>query len=150
MAQSILLDAVCVFHKSHFISSMFHRTLLDTPFSSPFSTSFSAPAPGPSTSPSPFYPPMSPSTATLQEVFSFGRLAEQSPLTAPIDVGHLADKMSRAKTVRVHRVDGHGLKETQTECHKVLVHEKANIFAIPLESNLLNHPQSFLSKRYFG
>ena len=71
----ILLNAVCVFLKSH--SILCHRTLLDLHFFSLFSTL----ALGSSTSPSLLYPSTSPSTATLQGGLCFGRLAEQYPLT---------------------------------------------------------------------
>ena len=60
---------------------MFHRTLLDRQLSPQFSTPFPTVVLGSSTSPSLLYPSMSPSTATLQRGLSFGRLAEQPPLT---------------------------------------------------------------------
>ena len=49
--RDFLLSAVCVFLKSHSISSMFHRTLLDPQLSSHFSTSFRTPAPDSSRTP---------------------------------------------------------------------------------------------------
>ena len=60
---------------------MFHRTLRDPQLAPHFSIPFPTRAPSPTTSPSLLYPSASPSTATLQGGFCFGRLAEQSPLT---------------------------------------------------------------------
>ena len=79
--RGILLNAVCVFLKSHSISSMFPRTLLDPQLSSHFSTSFPTSAPDSSITPSLLCPSMSPSTAPPQGMLCFGRLSEQSPLT---------------------------------------------------------------------
>ena len=64
--------------KSHFISSTFHRTLLDTPFCLTSLYTFSTLAFGSSTTPSLLCPSASPSTATVQGGLCSGRLAEQS------------------------------------------------------------------------
>ena len=76
-----MIELCCslVFLKSHSISSMFHRTLRDPQLAPHFSIPFPTRAPSPTTSPSLLYPSASPSTATLQGGFCFGRLAEQSP-----------------------------------------------------------------------
>ena len=79
--RGILLNTVCVFPKSHSVSSMMHRTMLDPLLSSHFSTSFPTLAQGSYTSPSLLYPSMSLSTATQEGGLCCGRLAEQSPPT---------------------------------------------------------------------
>ena len=78
-----MLGSCCslVFLKNHSVSSMFHGTLLDAPFSPPFSTPFPTLAPNPMTTPSLLYPSASSTAATLQGGLLSGRLAEQSPLT---------------------------------------------------------------------
>ena len=64
--------------KSHFISSMFHRTLLDPQLSPHFSTPSPALAPGSSATPSLLYPWASPSTATLHWLVRFEMVHKES------------------------------------------------------------------------
>ena len=89
------------------ISSMFHRSLLDTQLSPHFSTPFPTLALG-------SYPSASPSTAPLQGGLCFGRLAEQSPLTgsepeSPIEVSsehttiYLREKAVPTRTLTISR-----------------------------------------------